>query len=116
MKKTMKILSILFLVIMIVLTSSNVFASDLISQLEKETNEATPNMTPIMKPVGTVIATIRNAAVIIGVVILVILGIKYMLGSVEQKADYQKNLIPLVVGIVVVMTATQIAAFLFEIL
>ena len=36
------------------------------------------------------------------------LGIKYMLGSVEEKAEYKK------IGAVVVMTATQIATMSFS--
>lgn len=57
---------------------------------------------------GRVMGFIRNIAVIGGVLLLMALGVKYMLGSVEEKADYKKSLIPLVVGIVVVMAATQI--------
>ena len=61
---------------------------------------------------GKVVGLIRNVAVIGGVIILMILGVKYMLGSTEEKADYKKSLIPLVVGILVVMAATQIMTFL----
>ncbi len=39
-----------------------------------------------------------------------------MLGSAEEKADYKKSLIPLVVGIVVVMAATQIMTMIFSFL
>ena len=42
-----------------------------------------------------------------------ILGIKYMMGSVEEKADYKKSLVPLIVGIIVVMAATQIMTMIF---
>lgn len=56
---------------------------------------------------------IRNIAVIGGVLLLMILGIKYMMGSVEEKADYKKSLVPLIVGIIVVMAATQIMTMIF---
>lgn len=42
------------------------------------------------------------------------LGVKYMLGSVEEKAEYKKSFVPLIVGAVVVMAATQIATMLFS--
>lgn len=61
-----------------------------------------------LKIAGKVMGFIRNIAVIGGVLLLMILGVKYMMGSVEEKADYKKSLVPLVVGILVVMAATQI--------
>ena len=57
---------------------------------------------------------IRNVAVIAAVIILMILGVKYMLGSVEEKADYKKSFIPLIIGIVLVVSATAIATFIFN--
>ena len=62
---------------------------------------------------GKIMATIRNIAVIAAVIIIMILGIKYMLGSVEEKAEYKKSFMPLIVGIVLVVAATAIASFIF---
>ena len=119
MNKTIKILSIVLLVIMIVASTSNVFAfaTNLIENLEKETNNAANNvdMGKLPATVAKVIATIRNVSILVGVVIIIILGLKYMMGSVEEKAGYQKSFIPLIVGVVVIMAATSIASFLFNI-
>ena len=46
--------------------------------------------------------------------LIAILGLKYMLGSVEEKADYKKSFVPLIVGAIVVMGATQIATMIFS--
>ena len=59
---------------------------------------------------------IRNISVIASVIILMVVGVKFMLGSTEEKAEYKKSLMPLVVGIVVVVGATSIATFLFGML
>ena len=37
-----------------------------------------------------------------------------MMGSLEEKAEYKKSMIPLIVGIIVVMGATTIANVLFK--
>jgi len=37
-----------------------------------------------------------------------------MMGSLEEKAEYKKSMIPLIIGIVVVMSATTIAKLLFD--
>ena len=56
---------------------------------------------------------IRNIAIIASVIILMVLGVKYMLGSVEEKAEYKKSFIPLIIGIILVVSATTIASFIF---
>ena len=117
MKKLTKILTIILLVAMLVMVTTNVFAADtIIGQIENGAKNANVDTTKISGTVGTIIAYLRNAAVIIGVIIIIVLGIKYMTGSVEEKAGYQKSFVPLIVGIVIVMAATSIAAFLFDIL
>ncbi len=60
---------------------------------------------------GQKIATvIRAVGIILTVVILMILGIKYMTGSAEEKADYKKSMIPYIVGVVVLFGASMIAS------
>lgn len=116
MKKVTKILTIVLLVAMIVMSASNVFAGSVINEIEgSAANHQNDSMGDLPQTVGKVIAYIRNASILIGVVIIIILGIKYMLGSVEEKAGYQKSFVPLIVGIIVVMAATSIASFLFSI-
>lgn len=114
MKKVTKILTIVLLVAMIVLSVSEVFAGSLITDIENSANTTTVNMGTLPQTIGKVVAYIRNAAIIVGIVIILILGIKYMTGSVEEKAGYQKSFVPLIVGIIVVMAATSIASFLFS--
>ena len=63
--------------------------------------------------VGRILGLVRNIAVVLAVVIIAYLGIKFIMGSPEEKSEYQKSFIPLVVGIVVVVGAVQIATMLF---
>lgn len=120
MKGTIKLLSVLMIAIMLVSVVTPVFATGLTGQLNSlesamsnESNKADSETTDIMNMVAKIINLIRNVAVIGGVLILTILGFKYMLGSAEEKADYKKSLVPLVVGIVVVMAATSIMSLIF---
>ena len=49
--------------------------------------------------IGSMILTnVTNIGMVVGILILAILGIKYMLGSVEEKAEYKKDLIPYLIG------------------
>ena len=42
----------------------------------------------------------------LSVVVLIILGIKYLLGSVEDKAEYKKSFIPYIIGAVLIFSVT----------
>lgn len=62
--------------------------------------------------------TILNAIVIVGVVISVvsvmILGIKYMAGSVEQRAEYKKTMMPMLIGMIMLFTTTTIVGIIYN--
>ena len=116
MKETIKLLSVLMIAIMLVsVVSVPVHASSVISNLATDIATASGDVSDISGMAGKVIKWIRNVAVIAGVILLTVLGFKYMLGSAEEKADYKKSLIPLVVGIIVVMASTQLISMIFNI-
>lgn len=54
------------------------------------------------KMAGTIVTTLSTVAIVVGIVGLIILGIKYMMGSVEEKAEYKKTLIPMLIGFIMI--------------
>lgn len=116
MNKTMKIISTLLIAIMLVMTVSNVVlgASDIIGNVKDQTKLGNAGDSSITELAGKIIAFLQYAAIIGGVIIITVLGIKYMMGSLEEKAEYKKSMIPLIVGIIVVMSASTIANLLFK--
>lgn len=104
MKKLVKILPILLLVIMLLSTVSVVFADPTDPSTLKGT-QTTQFDTMGKKIIGMVQAIGSIASVLV----LVVLGIKYMMGSAEEKAEYKKTMIPYVVGAVLVFAAANIA-------
>lgn len=64
--------------------------------------------------IAKIIKVFRNIAAVAAVVIISILGLKYMIGSTEERAEYKKSFIPLIVGIVVVVGAAQLATLFFS--
>lgn len=116
MNKTMKIITILLLAIMLISIVTNVFAADggkLNPGDITATYSDSDSATNLKKKAQNIVGMLRNIAVIASVIIITILGVKYMLGSVEEKAEYKKSFMPLIIGIIVVVGATQIAAFIF---
>ena len=51
---------------------------------------------------GKILAIITNIAMVVAVIVPAVLGVKYMLGSVEERADYKKDMIPYLVGAVLI--------------
>lgn len=118
MNRTIKIISTLLIAALLVVTLSQVcLAGDIygtiINDIDVKGQGAADNMDGVKNVAGNVVKLIRNVAAIAAVVIISILGIKYMMGSTEERAEYKKTFIPLIVGIVVVVAAASIASLLF---
>lgn len=47
---------------------------------------------------NTIIGVIRVVGTIISVAVFAVLGIKYMIGSVEERAEYKKTMMPYLIG------------------
>ena len=61
-----------------------------------------------------VLGIIQLIGIVGSVIILIVAGIKYMTGSIEEKADYKKALLPYVVGAILLFSATTIANVLYQ--
>ena len=59
----------------------------------------------------TIISTIGS---IVSVIMLIVLGIKYMTGSLEEKATYKRSLLPYFVGAILVFGASIIYTILYN--
>ena len=68
-----------------------------------------------MDKAGRVITVVRTVGSIASVVCLIVIGIKYMTGSVEEKAEYKKTLVPYVIGAALVFTITNLLSIVYHI-
>ena len=115
-QKTIKIITTVVLVLLTLLVvAGNVFAATGggvdVSQL---TGEAPGNAGEIQKFGNRVVGVLQAVGVVISVVILIVLGIKYMIGSAEEKAEYKKTMIPYVVGAALIFAASIIAGIVIN--
>ena len=113
-KKTMKILTtIATILLMISMGSSIVFATD--GGIAPNGLTPTYNGTGDIQTVGQkVMGIINTVGVVVAVVILMVLGIKYMMGSAEEKAEYKKTMMPYIIGAVLIFGATTIANAIYN--
>lgn len=106
-KKLLKIFNILVVAIMLVSICCNVYAVTNPNTLKGTATTDFDNLG------NTIIGGIQAVGSIVSVAILVVLGVKYMMGSAEEKAEYKKTMIPYIIGAVLVFAASNIAGFVF---
>ena len=55
-----------------------------------------------------IIGILTTVGVVVAIVVLLVLGIKYMMGSASEKAEYKKTMIPYLVGAILIFGASAI--------
>lgn len=69
-----------------------------------------------LKDIGnSIIGFLQIVGSIISVVVLVALGIKYMVGSAEEKAEYKKSMMPYLIGAVMVFAITNLLSIIVNV-
>ncbi len=122
MKKTIKIVATLLLVMMLCMMGTQVFAltdtSDKVSEgglIDPGKLTGTQTAGEDIRGVGNkIIGIIQAVGSVIAVVVLLILGIKYMMGSAEEKAEYKKTMLPYLIGAVILLLASNIVGAIFN--
>ena len=109
-KKLVKIFSILLMVIMLCSITLNVFALTP-SEITADDSIGTGGVDTVGKKVVGILQTV---GIVLSVIILIILGIKYMMGSAEEKADYKKSMIPYIVGAALMLAASALANIVYD--
>lgn len=113
MKNIKKIMIILLLVTIFICLNTVIFGVDNPDAYTPETmsdkdSEKIGNIT------GDILATIRAVGAIGAIVILSIIGLKYIFSSVEEKAEYKQTIAPYVIGCVLLVSATTIPSMVYD--
>ena len=116
MKKGTKIIfSTIMIVMMVILTVAPVFAATTGAVDPKTLTGSSNANTTTMQNIGNQIITVVSVAgSIVSVVVLIVLGIKYMMGSASEKAEYKKTFIPYLIGAILVFAASNLASMIYN--
>lgn len=117
MKKTMKLISILLMVVMICFTLSTVVRAsgrvdNIIGIMDNSSANGVENVASIGGQIADIITTV---GIVVAVIVILVLGIKYMMGSASEKAEYKKTMIPYVVGAMLILGGSAIVKIIFSI-
>lgn len=80
----------------------------------KDTTDYNAGKGLIKQKVGKILGFIRNLSVVVSVITLMVIGVKYILGSVEEKAQYKQTLYPWFIGILLVIGGTTLISFIYN--
>lgn len=112
MKKSVKVLSILLMALTVLTVICNITYAAVTpdSITAKEPTDATK----MVDLGGKILGGLRVFGTIASVLIIAILGIKYLTASPEGKADYKANMVPYIVGAVLLFGATNVASLVYN--
>ena len=120
-KKIFKVISlILILILFLSVSYNNVFASDAgaiidPNDYEPDSMASAENADNILTIGNDIIGFLQIAGSILSVIVLVVVGIKYMIASAEERAEYKKTLMPYVIGAIMVFGITNILAIVVNV-
>lgn len=109
------------IIISIIIFLSIIFLFHQVNANTINANDWKPKSTTVVKNAGSffeiankIIGLIQIIGSIAAVVSLIIIGIKYILGSVEEKAEYKKTLQPYVIGAIMLFGITNILGIVVD--
>ena len=112
-KKTLfNITSVLLMTLLLIyLFTTNIYASITPSYYKPTSGGGSQKL---FSKAGEVLGAVQLIGSIVSAVTLAIIGIKYVVGSVEEKAEYKKTLLPYIIGAALVFAAATIASVVFN--
>lgn len=118
MKKSLKIFAVVLMAMLVVFSVSTfsyaLGAKDVVIGINANTQGI--NADGMKGIAGRVLGLLQIVSAILAVVLIAYLGFKMVLGSANEKADVQKQFIPLIIGVTIVFAATSIANLLLGIM
>ncbi len=116
-KKVLKITSTILLMIFIVSISINVFAAGgglSFTPDDVKANGSVQGSDQIKNVGSSIVGILQTVGIVLSVVVLIVLGIKYMMGSAEEKAEYKKSMMPYIIGAALIFAASALAQVIFN--
>lgn len=117
MRKTSKIILILLIAILLIGVIQNTVSASASSvvggiTVKEPDDESTKG---ISEMAGKVLGILQVVTAVLAVVLVGYFGFMFVLGSPDEKSDYQKKFIPLIVGVAVVFMAVSIGKMIFNV-
>lgn len=111
--KILKLILVIFLVT--ILVYGFVINVNALSPKQYEDHKHTVNTGEIESIGQRIFRLVIVTGIFVSVIALAIMGIKYMIGSAEEKSEYKKTMLPYVIGAFFLFAASAIAQVLYNV-
>lgn len=111
LKKVVGILTILAM--LLILFSSSSFAK-VDTDIYKPKDLTSSDYEEAFKLGGTIVSGLTMVGTILAIVGIMVLGIKYMIGSTAEKAEYKKSMIPYLIGCIFIFAISRIVSIIYS--
>ena len=110
MKILIKVVSIFLIIfaLILVMSKTTLAMEEKIDTSKYETSVTYGEGAYFFSKAERVLTILRVISVIVAVISITILGIKYMLGSLEEKAQYKEKMLPLIIGSILIGSISSI--------
>lgn len=113
--KKLKIFFVIALILMLIISITNItYASEWLSDPRENPESFSPGSggaagaTKVQDIGNRIIGIFQLIGTLASVIVLIVIGIKYMAGSIEERAEYKKTMMPYVIGALLVFGITNI--------
>lgn len=105
---------LIFIMILVTIIPNYSYSTDIgLGDLDQYEGK-NPGSTKLEAKANVIFSGIRNIGIVLSVIILIVIGIKYMLGSVEEKASYKETLVPYLIGALLLFTGSLIPELIYQ--
>ena len=77
--------------------------------------ESTKDSSKVLEIVNPILGAVYYIGIFISVGALILIGIKYMMGSIEERAQYKETLFPYLIGAVLLFGGINILKIIYDI-
>lgn len=116
-KKNKKIILLIIAILTIILLANQVNATQVINpdSYKPDSQSDVTGATNFLNMANKLIGIVQIVGSIISVIALILIGIRYIMGSVEERAEYKKTLKPYLIGAIMVFAITNLLAIIQKI-
>ncbi len=105
------IMGIIFINSYVIAATTDIGLGDLENYAKQQTVSA-----KFTTKVGTILGVVQMIGSLLSVICLIVLGVKYMMGSIEEKASYKKTLVPYVIGAIMTLGISNLLSIIYQIM
>ena len=112
--KKYKIILIMLLMVLTLIIPLKIYSTQVNPDEYKADKPTLSETEEMYKFAGVITGVVQIIGTIVSAGTLIVIGIRYMVSSIDEKAEYKERMIPYVIGAVLLFGATNIVNILYK--